>query len=108
MRRQFIAALPLLALVLTLTQAGVSAQEKPAAPQPQSQPAPAAASASSPSSGPTSRPTSGAAEPAQISLSRAIDLARANSTVYQAALTEAGSAHEDRTQARDALLPQVA
>lgn len=94
--RQLITALCWFA-VLPLTQARVSAQEKPAAPQPQ---APAAAS--------TLPPSSSAAEPAQISLSRAIDLARANSTVYQAALAEAGSAHEDRTQARDALLPQVA
>jgi outer membrane protein TolC len=43
----------------------------------------------------------------EISLGKAIELARANSAVYNAALTEAGSAREDRTQARDALLPQV-
>jgi outer membrane protein TolC len=43
----------------------------------------------------------------EISLGKALELARANSAVYNAALTEAGSAREDRTQARDALLPQV-
>src|SRR5215468_2754964 len=72
----------------------ISAQEKPAAPKPQTAAVPTQAAS----------PT---AEPLQISLAKAIELARANSTVYNAALTEAGSAHEDRTQARDALLPQV-
>src|SRR5262249_6338276 len=50
---------------------------------------------------------SSTAQPAEISLAKAIALARRNSTVYNAALTEAVSAGEDRTQARDALLPQV-
>jgi len=43
----------------------------------------------------------------QLSLSSALALARKNSTVYNAALTEAGSAGIDRALARDALLPQV-
>ena len=72
------------------------AQDKPEAPEPQAPRAPAAFESSSPT------------EPVQLSLAAALALARQNSTVYQAALAEAGAAHEQRTQARDALLPQVA
>ena len=72
------------------------AQDKPEAPEPQAPRAPAAFENSSPT------------EPVQLSLAAALALARQNSTVYQAALAEAGAAHEQRTQARDALLPQVA
>ena len=74
----------------------VCAQQKPEAPQPQ---APAVTSS-------LLQPAAG--EPVQLSLAAALALARKNSTVYQAALTESGVAHEERTQARDALLPQVA
>ena len=73
------------------------AQEKPEAPQ---------AQAASPA-GPTPQSPS-PDEPLQVSLSSALALARKNSAVYQAAQSDAGSAREDRTQARDALLPQVA
>jgi outer membrane protein TolC len=73
------------------------AQDKPEAPAPQRE-------AATPSTSPKGSPTS---QTAEISLGKAIELARANSAVYNAALTEAGSAREDRTQARDALLPQV-
>ena len=72
------------------------AQEPPEAPQPQ-----AAAQKSSAS------PASSVNEPLQVSLTSALAMARKNSTLYQAAVTDSGSAHEDRTQARDALLPQV-
>jgi len=48
-----------------------------------------------------------AAAPVRLTLQDALDLARKNSTQYQAALTSAGLAREDRTQARDALLPSV-
>jgi outer membrane protein len=48
-----------------------------------------------------------AAAPLQLTLSDAIARARKNSVLYQAALTDAAVAREDRTQARDALLPQV-
>jgi outer membrane protein TolC len=99
MRRQYIAALLCVVLLLSLAQVSAWAQEKPAAPEPQAQPAGVAPAASA--------QVPSAAEPAQISLSKAIELARANITVYNAALTEAGSAREDRTQARAALLPQV-
>jgi len=73
----------------------IRAQEKPEAPEPQ---APALVTGQS----------TPHAEPLPLSLSSALELARKNSTLYQAAVAEAGSAHEDRTQARDALLPQVA
>ena len=74
------------------------AQEKPAAPAPQ----------------PTANATPASSDakankdnPVQLSLSSALALARKNSTVYNAALIEAGSAGIDRALARDALLPQV-
>ena len=85
-------------LLLPLAGAPGFAQEKPEAPEPR--PLPNAAQA-------TAGQASSAAGPAEISLAKAIELARANSTVYNAAQAEAGSAREDRTQARDALLPQA-
>ena len=74
------------------------AQEKPEAPAPQ----------------PTANATPASSDaqankdnPVQLSLSSALASARKNSTVYNAALIEAGSAGIDRALARDALLPQV-
>jgi outer membrane protein TolC len=46
--------------------------------------------------------------PIRLTLQDALNLARKNETKYQAAVTNAGLAREDRTQARDALLPSVA
>jgi outer membrane protein TolC len=46
--------------------------------------------------------------PVRLTLQDALNLARRNNTQYQAAVTNAGLAREDRTQARDALLPSVA
>ncbi len=88
--------LSLVAALLASTNPAVGAQDPPEAPQPQ-----AAAQKSSAPQIPSAN------EPVAISLSSALTLARKNSSVYQAALTDSGSAHEDRTQARDALLPQV-
>jgi outer membrane protein TolC len=48
-----------------------------------------------------------ASAPLQITLQAALDLARKNSTQWQAAATEAGVAHEDRNIARAGLLPGV-
>ena len=48
------------------------------------------------------------AAPLRLTLQAALDLARKNNTQYQAAVTNSGLAREDRTQARDALLPSVA
>jgi outer membrane protein TolC len=45
--------------------------------------------------------------PLHLTLSDALALARKNSVVYQAAVTDAAVAREDRTQARGALLPQI-
>ncbi|MGC1130654.1 MAG: TolC family protein [Candidatus Acidiferrales bacterium] len=42
-----------------------------------------------------------------LSLADALSLARKNSVIYQAAVTDAAVAREDRAQARDALLPQI-
>ena len=75
-----------------------AAQEKPAAPAPQ----PSANAAPAASDGQADKDN-----PVQLSLSSALRLARKNSTVYNAALMEAGSAGIDRALARDALLPQV-
>jgi outer membrane protein len=71
------------------------AQEKPEAPAPQ------------PTANDVAAPSDANSNPVQLSLSSALALARKNSTVYNAALTEAGSAGIDRALARDALLPQV-
>jgi outer membrane protein TolC len=49
-----------------------------------------------------------ATAPLRLTLQDALDRARKNSTQYQTAVTNAGLAREDRTQARDALLPSVA
>ena len=90
--RMFLLAAALLASMHPATRA----QEPPEAPKPQ-----AAAPYSLASQVPAS------SEPVQVALAAALAMARKNSTVYQAALADSGSAHEDRTQARDALLPQV-
>ena len=93
--------LPRFLAAATLVACSVCAQEKPQAPQPQNNPPVEPARVQQTSA-------TNPAEPVQLSLAQALNLARANSTVYQAALPEAASAHEDRTQARAALLPQVA
>src|SRR5215467_9509993 len=80
-----------LPLLLLLALPGL-AQEKPDAPQAQ-----AAASPSPPPAG----------QPLELSLARALELARQTSAAYQGALTEAGIARENSVQARDALLPRV-
>jgi outer membrane protein TolC len=46
--------------------------------------------------------------PVSLTLQEALDRARKNSTVFQAAATESALAREDKTQARDALLPSAA
>jgi hypothetical protein len=52
-------------------------------------------------------PTNSAAAPLRITLQDALERARKNSTQFQAALTTAGLARQDRTQARNSLLPTV-
>jgi outer membrane protein TolC len=51
--------------------------------------------------------TTAAAAPLRLSLQEALDRARKNSTQFQAALTTAGLARQDRRQALAALLPAV-
>ena len=48
-----------------------------------------------------------AAPPLRLTLQDALARARRNSVTYQAALTDAGVAHEEKNQARAALLPSV-
>src|SRR6266849_4824376 len=48
-----------------------------------------------------------AGAPLRLTLQQALDLARKNSTQFNAAVTIAGLAHQDRRQAFDALLPTV-
>jgi outer membrane protein TolC len=48
------------------------------------------------------------AEPLQLTLHQALDLARQNSVSFQLAVTNAGIAHEDKKQALTSLLPSVA
>src|SRR5450432_4096280 len=43
----------------------------------------------------------------RLTMQKALTLARKNSVVYQAAVTDAGVAREDKNLARDALLPSV-
>lgn len=50
---------------------------------------------------------SSSAAPLRLTLQDALNRARANSTTFQAAVTQSGVAAEDRNQARDALLPSV-
>ena len=72
---------------------GAAAQEANPTPPPAQQPGPTAGN--------------GSAAPLQLTLQDALDRARKNSTQFQAALTTAGLARQDRTQARNALLPTV-
>jgi outer membrane protein TolC len=46
-------------------------------------------------------------EPLTITLQDALGLARTNSSIYRAAITDAAVAHEDKIQARAALLPGI-
>jgi len=85
-------------LIAASSLALARAQEKPEAPAPQ----PTANSTPASSDGKDNKDN-----PVQLSLSSALALARKNSTVYNAAVVEAGSAGIDRALARDALLPQV-
>ena len=52
-------------------------------------------------------PSLPAAPPLRLTMQDALARARRNSVTYQAALTDAGVAHEDKNQARAALLPSV-
>jgi outer membrane protein TolC len=56
------------------------------------------------SQAPASAPASA---PLRLAMQDALARARKNSAVYQAAVTDAGVAREDKNQARDALLPSV-
>ena len=53
------------------------------------------------------QPASSSQAPLTLTLQDALTRARANSVQFQAALTDQGIAHEDKVQARAALLPNV-
>ncbi|MGB8129707.1 MAG: TolC family protein [Candidatus Angelobacter sp.] len=53
------------------------------------------------------QPASSSQAPLTLTLQDALNRARANSVQFQAALTDQGIAHEDKVQARAALLPSV-
>jgi len=79
-----------------LAQLPCRAQEVPSSPVPKVAPAAQQPTSSAP-----------AATTLRLTLEQALNLARKNSTQFQAALTESGLAREDRVQARDTLLPSV-
>ena len=56
---------------------------------------------------PPQQGTPNGAQPLRLTFEEALERARKNSTQFQAAVTNAGLVREDRTQARDALLPSV-
>jgi outer membrane protein TolC len=74
------------------------------------EPSPEAASqqpAAQPASQQTAQPANSSAAPLRLTLQDALERARKNGTQLQAALTTAALARQDRTQARNALLPTV-
>src|ERR1700732_967745 len=77
-----------------LGETGAAGQEANPTTSPAPQQAPAAANAS-------------VASPLRLTLEDALDRARKNSVQFQAAVTNAGLARQDRKQAFDALLPTV-
>jgi outer membrane protein TolC len=70
---------------------------------PQEQPSQSAPAATAP---PAMRPQNGS-EPLRLTFQAALELARKNSTQFQAAVTNFALLREDRAQSRDALLPSV-
>src|SRR5690242_1901962 len=88
--RMACAAMGLAILACALPSVAQEANPEPASVQPQTPPASAPAAA-----------------PLRLTLQDALDRARKNSTQFQAALTNAALARQDRTQARNALLPTV-
>ena len=72
--------------------------QEPASQQPPAEPA---------SQQPTAQPTNNTAAPIRLTLQDALDRARKNSVPFNAAVTNAGLARQDRRQAFNALLPSV-
>ena len=72
--------------------------QEPASQQPPAEPA---------SQQPTAQPTNNTTAPIRLTLQDALDRARKNSVPFNAAVTNAGLARQDRRQAFNALLPSV-
>src|SRR3984893_9875846 len=75
--------------------------QEPPAGEPSQSPSDTAATPSQAATPPTG------AQPLRLTFQQALELARKNSTQFQAVVTNAGVVREDRTQARNALLPSV-
>lgn len=97
---KFVRTALLVAAVAALLSAGKGAAQD-ASPAPASAPEKVPAQATDP----TQAAPGGA--PMRLTLQQALDLARKNSTQFNAAVTNAGLARQDRRQAFDALLPTV-
>jgi outer membrane protein len=95
---------PALVLLAVLSGAvNAQAQAPPAPQEPAQAPVPATTAAPS-SQSPTAQDSK---VPLRLTFQAAVELARKNSTQFQAAVTNFGVVREDRAQARDALLPSV-
>src|ERR1700726_4563149 len=92
--------------LLVAAGAGLLCGENAAAQDPTAAPASAPETAPTQANTPTqANPPTGA--PMRLTLRQALDLARKNSTQFNAAVTNAGLARQDRRQAFDVLLPTV-
>ncbi len=97
-------AATLLALAVLGGPVYAQAQSQSASPSPQQESAPSPAQATTPA--PAGQSLTGKAT-LRLTFQAALELARKNSTQFQAAVTNFGVLREDRTQARDVLLPSV-
>jgi outer membrane protein TolC len=91
-------AMSLAFFACTLLCAAQEPTQEPASQQPPAEPV---------SQPPTAQPTNNTAAPIRLTLQDALDRARRNSVPFQAAVTNAGLARQDRRQAFNALLPSV-
>lgn len=101
---KFANRVPALVLFAILSGA-VNAQAQ--APPAQQEPAQASIPATTAAPSNQSPPAQNSTVPLRLTFQAAVELARKNSTQFQAAVTNFGVVHEDRAQARDALLPSV-
>src|SRR5882757_7279410 len=81
--------------------------QEPASQQPPAEPASQQPPAEPASQPPTAQPTNNTTAPIRLTLQDALDRARKNSVPFNAAVTNAGLARQDRRQAFNALLPSV-
>jgi outer membrane protein TolC len=94
MKAPYKVALAVAGVLFLMAQTGAAQESTPAPAPAQGQPTPAANAPA-------------ASAPLRLTLQDALDRARKNSVQFQAAVTSAGLVHQDKLQARDALLPSV-